>query len=137
MVVDNYYRVYPTGNMAILHHPIRISLLDLINKGIETVPDMSAILNIPRSNLYHHLSILEKEGFVDSYFLNDRINFDAFFFDDIEERFDIVFLCNVSMMNLSSATKIRFSKILEARRKRGLLTIIGSQDKYYSALQRY
>ena len=73
MGVDNYHRVYSTGNMAILHHPIRISLLDLINKGIETVPDMSRILNIPRSNLYHHLSILEKEDFVEGYFLNDRI----------------------------------------------------------------
>ena len=73
MVLDNYHRVYSTGNMAILHHPIRINLLDLINQGIETVPDMSSILNIPRSNLYHHLSILEKEGFVEGYFLNDRI----------------------------------------------------------------
>lgn len=59
--------------MSALNHPVRSSLHNLIQQGVETIHEMSDLLGENRINLYHHLSSLEKAGLVRSSFNNNRI----------------------------------------------------------------
>jgi DNA-binding transcriptional ArsR family regulator len=75
-------RIYASGTMAALNHPMRVTLYDLIcdvtlkskNKddGI-TAPEMAEILNENRINLYHHLEILENTGLIKSFYKGNRM----------------------------------------------------------------
>jgi len=59
--------------MSALNHPVRSSLYNLIQQGMETIQEMAELLGENRINLYHHLSSLEKAGLVASRFNNNRI----------------------------------------------------------------
>lgn len=66
-------RVYSTGILAALSHPLRVSMYELIQKGAKTTIELEQILNENRVNLYHHLNVLEKAGLIESYFGQDRL----------------------------------------------------------------
>lgn len=66
-------RYYSSGMMTVLNHPMRIALYDLIREGAKSAPEMAAILDENRVNLYHHLGKLEKEGLIEGYYSDDRV----------------------------------------------------------------
>ena len=75
-------RIYSTGMMAALNHPMRITLFDLIREGTLvgkgkdeglSTPEIAEILNENRINLYHHLAILETAGLIESFYFGDRM----------------------------------------------------------------
>jgi DNA-binding MarR family transcriptional regulator len=65
-------KTYLSSTSGALSHPMRQTLYDLIRRGITTVPELAEILNENRINLYHHLKVLEDQGFISSYFGQDR-----------------------------------------------------------------
>ncbi|MDH5403153.1 MAG: helix-turn-helix domain-containing protein [Candidatus Heimdallarchaeota archaeon] len=64
---------YVEDRISALNHPMRVSLYDLIRKGVKSAPEMAKILGEDRINLYHHLSQLEKAGLISSSYDRDRI----------------------------------------------------------------
>lgn len=47
-------------------HPVRIKILQLLDKGELCVCDMIEQIDIEQSNLSQHLSVLKKQGLLDS-----------------------------------------------------------------------
>lgn len=66
-------RLYSSEHLTAINHPLRISLLKLIKKKINTAPDLADALGENRINLYHHLKFLEKTGLITSKFKGDRV----------------------------------------------------------------
>lgn len=66
-------RLYSSGHLTAINHPLRISLLEFIKEGIKTTPELADALGENRINLYHHLNSLEKSGLIESYFEGDRV----------------------------------------------------------------
>ncbi|MHA2252774.1 MAG: winged helix-turn-helix domain-containing protein [Candidatus Kariarchaeaceae archaeon] len=80
--IDKREKIYSTGVMAALNHPIRLTLYNLIQEGNQTstgqeegitTPEMAEILKENRFNLYHHLGILEKAGLIESFYEGNRM----------------------------------------------------------------
>lgn len=48
-----------------LAHPIRLVIIDLLNKREQTVSELGQALHLPKANVSQHLGVLRQQGLVD------------------------------------------------------------------------
>jgi ArsR family transcriptional regulator len=48
-------------------HPVRIRILEELQKGVKCVSDFEDFLEISQPNISQHLSLLRREGLIDNY----------------------------------------------------------------------
>lgn len=58
--------------LKICTHPVRITLLNELSKGVKCVSDLEEFLDISQPNISQHLSALRHAGIID-YFIDGRL----------------------------------------------------------------
>ena len=58
--------------LKIAAHPVRISILEELSKGVKCVSDFQDFLEIRQSNISQHLSAMRHAGLID-YFIDGRL----------------------------------------------------------------
>lgn len=58
--------------LKIVAHPVRVSILDELTKGVKCVSDLEDFLDISQSNISQHLGLLRRYGVVD-YYIDGRL----------------------------------------------------------------
>ena len=58
--------------LKIIAHPVRISILEELTKGIKCVSDFEEFLDISQPNVSQHLSLLRKHDVID-YYIDGRL----------------------------------------------------------------
>lgn len=58
--------------LRIVAHPVRVSILDELTKGVKCVSDLEDFLDISQSNISQHLSLLRRHGVID-YYIDGRL----------------------------------------------------------------
>lgn len=62
---------------------------------------------------------------------------DEVYFDEFEEAYKVVFVYDVPFININGATRIRFSKLLNTRKRRGGITILSSQNDFFNVIKSF
>ena len=55
-----------------ISHPIRVSILEELSKGVKCVSDFEQFLEISQPNVSQHLSLMRKMGVID-YYMDGRL----------------------------------------------------------------
>jgi ArsR family transcriptional regulator len=58
--------------LKIVSHPVRITILEELSKGVKCVSDIQDFLEIRQSNISQHLSAMRHAGLID-YFIDGRL----------------------------------------------------------------
>lgn len=58
--------------LKIIAHPVRVSILDELTKGVKCVSDLEDFLDISQSNISQHLGLLRRYGVID-YYVDGRL----------------------------------------------------------------
>ncbi len=58
--------------LKIIAHPVRISILEELTKGVKCVSDFEEFLAISQPNVSQHLSLLRRHGVID-YYVDGRL----------------------------------------------------------------
>lgn len=58
--------------LRIIAHPVRITILEELSKGVKCVSDFEEFLEISQPNISHHLAALRHTGIID-FFIDGRL----------------------------------------------------------------
>lgn len=58
--------------LRVIAHPVRISILEELRKGVKCVSDFGEFLEINQPNLSQHLALLRNNGIID-YYIDGRL----------------------------------------------------------------
>lgn len=58
--------------LKLISHPMRITILEELSKGVKCVSDLGEFMEIRQSNISQHLSALRHSGIID-YFIDGRL----------------------------------------------------------------